>query len=74
MIMPSIKEIILHHPYLIPLLIMALMLLGIVSIINWIARTATDGNCPGCTEHKQGPCVVACDRMSRRLDDIRRQS
>lgn len=68
--MPSIKEIIISHPYLIPLLVIALIMVAIGTVFTWACRASRWRNCPGCTEGKQGPCLVACERVFRRLDDL----
>lgn len=71
--MPSVKEIVVNHPYLIPILLLAFVFLLATSVWVCVARVFTPkGNCPGCVEHKQGPCLVACERTSRRLDEIGR--
>lgn len=64
----STWQIIRRHPYLIPAVLVILVWVAIGYVWQWV--TAPD-SCSGCIEG-QGRCLVACERVSRRLAELDR--
>jgi hypothetical protein len=72
MILYRIEQIIRHHPYIIPIAIVLLLIVLTLCFWEKIVHVAKSGNCRDCPEGKD-LCLVACERVSRRLDEIDRQ-
>ncbi|MHC1697745.1 MAG: hypothetical protein AB9919_06755 [Geobacteraceae bacterium] len=68
MILPSMWQILKKYPYLIPALVVVLVLFAIGWVIESARKLGRRGNCPGCG--KKSVCVVACERVSRRLSEM----
>jgi len=61
-------EIIKKHPYLILAMVAILILYAAGYVIEFTRKLLRRGNCPGCG--KKVVCVVACERVARRLTEI----
>lgn len=65
MIWPNAREIFKHYPYLLPVLILLLAFMA----WGWMWDKIIYGSaCPGC-HHGKKFCIVACERVSRQLDE-----
>lgn len=67
MILPSVKEIVRYHPYLLPALICVFVLYAITWPVKFLCSFLTPQSCPGCPKRV---CIVACPEVSRQLDEI----
>lgn len=72
MILPSVWEIVRKYPYLIPLLVVILILAAVGHVYAFGKSLLRRNTCPGCRKDKV-ICLVACERVSRRLDDVDRE-
>jgi len=72
MMLPTVWEILRRYPYLIPLLVIVLILAAVGHVYEFGIRLLQRNNCPGCRENKV-VCLVACERVSRRLTEIERE-
>jgi hypothetical protein len=67
--MPSLKQILLSYPLLIPAILVLLPFLSVVFVYRCLTSGFRRSNCPGCP-YKKRLCLVACDEVSRELDEM----
>jgi len=72
MMLPTMWQIARHYPYLIPLLVAVLILTAVGHVIEFTKKLLQRNNCPGCREDKV-VCMVACERIARRLTEVERE-
>lgn len=69
MVMRSLKEILLSYPCLIPAVLVLLGIMCLLYACYGITSLFKGGNCPSCP-YKKRFCLVACDEVARRLNEM----